>query len=99
MFKSLEKQYKKLMEDLMKVNEALANERIEATAGGGMVKAVVSGQGEVLEITISPEVVDPNDVEMLQDLVLSAVRSALNEAAKRKEQALSQITGGLLPPF
>lgn len=87
------------MEDLMKVNEALANERIEATAGGGMVKAVVSGQGEVLEITISPEVVDPNDVEMLQDLVLSAVRSALAEAAKRKEQALSQITGGFLPPF
>jgi len=104
MFKSLgplggsfAKQYKKMMEELQRLEEQLAEERIEASAGGGMVKAVASGKGELLEITISPEVVDANDVEMLQDLVLAAVREALEEAEKRRTEVLSQITGGILP--
>lgn len=91
------KQYKKMMEELQRLEEQLAEERIEATAGGGMVKAVASGKGDLLEITISPEVVDPNDVEMLQDLVLAAVREVLEEAEKRRAEVLSQLTGGIFP--
>lgn len=91
------KQYKKMMEELQRLEEQLGEERIEATAGGGMVKAVASGKGELLEITISPEVVDPNDVEMLQDMVLAAVREALEEAEKKRAEVLSQLTGGILP--
>jgi len=94
---SFAKQYKKMMEELQKVEEELAQERIEASAGGGMVKAVVSGKGELLEIKIAPEVVDPNDVEMLQDLVVAAVREALEEAEKKRAEVLSQFTGGILP--
>ncbi|MBC7328426.1 YbaB/EbfC family nucleoid-associated protein [bacterium] len=100
LFKSLGplgKQYKKMMEELQKIEEQLSEERIEASAGGGMVKAVASGRGELLEIIISPEVVDPNDVEMLQDLVLAAVREALSEAEKRRAEVLSQFTGGIIP--
>ncbi|MGB9607045.1 MAG: YbaB/EbfC family nucleoid-associated protein [bacterium] len=94
---SFAKQYKKMMEDLQKLEEELAQQRIEASAGGGMVKAVASGKGELLEIKISPEVVDPNDVEMLEDLVLAAVREALEEAEKKRAEVLSQFTGGIFP--
>ena len=72
--------------------------RIEATAGGGVVTAVASGSGELVDLKIQPEAVDPNDVEMLQDLVLAAVREALEKARKAQEERLGGLTGGLNIP-
>jgi len=71
---------KQMMEDAEKMQEKLEETRLDGTAGGGMVKALVNGHGQLLELTISPEVVDPNDVGMLQDLVMMAVREALEKA-------------------
>ena len=66
-----------------------------ASVGGGVVEAKVNGKKEVLAITIKPEAVDPNDVEMLQDLVVSAVNEALRQAAEAMEQGMNKVTGGL----
>ena len=99
---SLQKQLMRQMEEFQRnvqaAQEELAKMRIEGTAGGGAVKAVASGSGELLELTISPDAVDPNDVEMLQDLVLAAVRDALDNANKTQEEKLGGLTGGLSIP-
>jgi len=93
------KQVQKMQEDTVRVEEELKNERIEGTSGGGMVKTVANGHGEVLEIKIDSQVVDPEDVEMLEDLVISAVRDALEKSSELKQAKLQEITGGLsLPP-
>jgi DNA-binding YbaB/EbfC family protein len=92
------KQAKKAMESLQKAQEELEAERVEASAGGGMVTAAVTGMGEFIEIKISPQVVDPDDVEMLEDLVTSAVKEALESANKLKEERMSSLTGGLNLP-
>jgi len=76
----LMKLQKQMMEDAEKMQEKLEETRLDGTAGGGMVKALVNGHGQLLELTISPEVVDPNDVGMLQDLVMMAVREAREKA-------------------
>jgi len=76
----LMKLQKQMMEDAEKMQEKLEETHLDGTAGGGMVKALVNGHGQLLELTISPEVVDPNDVGMLQDLVMMAVREALEKA-------------------
>ena len=89
------KQAQKMLEDTRKVEESLAEERIEASSGGGMVKAVVTGKGEILEIKIDPQAVDPEDVEMLEDLVVSAVREALEQASQLKTEKMKEITGGM----
>jgi len=100
----LEKQLMRQMENLQRQMEAaqqeLAEVRLEASAGGGAVRAVANGQGDLVELHISPEAVDPNDVEMLQDLVLAAVREALEKGRKVQEEKMGNITGGLgLPGF
>lgn len=100
----LEKQLMRQMENLQRQMEAaqqeLAEVRLEASAGGGAVCAVANGQGDLVELHISPEAVDPNDVEMLQDLVLAAVREALEKGRKVQEEKMGNITGGLgLPGF
>jgi hypothetical protein len=89
------KQVKKMYEDFQKAQEELAAEKIEATSGGGMVKATVNGKGELLEVKIAPQVVDPDDVEMLEDLTTSAVREALSKAKELETQRMQSITGGL----
>lgn len=89
------KQAKKMYENVQKIQEELAQERIEATSGGGMVKAVVSGKGELLEVKIDPQVVDPDDVEMLEDLVITAVREALGKASEMEAERMQEATGGL----
>lgn len=89
------KQAKKMYEDVQKTQEELAQERVEASSGGGMVKAVVSGTGEVIEIKINPQVVDADDVEMLEDLVVTAVREALANAKKIETDRMQAITGGM----
>ncbi|MDH7600717.1 MAG: YbaB/EbfC family nucleoid-associated protein [Armatimonadota bacterium] len=89
------RQVQKMAEDTQKLEIELANERVEATSGGGMVKAVANAKGEILEIKIDPQVVDPEDVEMLEDLVVSAVREVLQKGLEIKTARLQEITGGL----
>jgi DNA-binding YbaB/EbfC family protein len=93
--RQLMRQVEKFQEEMKATQEELAALRIEASAGGGVVKAVVSGAGELLELQISPEAVDPKEVEMLQDLVLAAVREALEKARKTQEEKMGALTGGL----
>lgn len=89
------KQAQQMQEQLAKTQAELAERRFEGTAGGGMVTAVVTGGPELVEVTISPDVVDPDDVEMLEDLVVAAVRQAMDEAVKTTNEELGGITGGL----
>jgi len=89
------RQLQKLQDDVEAAQRELASMRIEASAGGGAVTAVASGSGELLEVRISPEVVDPKDVEMLEDLVLAAVRESLEKAHKAQEEKMSGLAGGL----
>ncbi len=89
------KQVQKMQADMLAAQDALATETVEASAGGGMVKAVVSGSGELQSISIAPEVVDPDDVEMLEDLVVAAVTEASRMAAELQQQRLGGVTGGI----
>ena len=88
-------QMEKLQQDLKTAQEELGKLRVEASAGGGAVTAVANGSGELLELRISPEAVNPDDVEMLQDLVLAAVREALEKARRAQEEKMGGMTGGL----
>lgn len=93
------KQVQKLQQDVARVQEEMKSERVEATAGGGVVKAVVNLHGDVQEIAIDPSVVDPADVPMLQDLVLAAVAEAQRSARNKAQEKMRDVTGGLpLPP-
>jgi DNA-binding YbaB/EbfC family protein len=83
---------------LTKMQEDLANERVEATAGGGVVKAIATGQQRLVAIEIDPSVVDPEDVEMLQDLVVVAVNDAFTKAQELASERLSGLTGGMKIP-
>ncbi len=88
------RQVQKVQEEFARVQEELARERVEATAGGGAVRVVADGHGRVLEVHIAPEVVDPGDVETLEDLVLAALNSAQEQARARAEERLRTVAGG-----
>jgi hypothetical protein len=88
-------QAQKMQEKLAAAQKELANRTFEGSAGGGMVVATVTGAQELVDISISPEVVDPDDVEMLQDLVVAAVRRALEAASAAASDELGGLTGGL----
>lgn len=88
---------KKMMEDAEKMQEKLDNARTEGSSGGGVVKAVADGQGHLLELTISPEAVDPNDVETLQDMVLLAVREALEKAEELRTEEQRKLLPANIP--
>ncbi|MGI6294748.1 MAG: YbaB/EbfC family nucleoid-associated protein [Armatimonadota bacterium] len=92
---NLMKQAQKMAAETERIQEELHNERVEVSSGGGMVTAVVTGAGELLEVKIDPQVVDPEDVEMLQDLIVSAVREALDKANETKQERLAELTGGM----
>ena len=93
------KQLAKLQEDLAAVQEELAELRVQGSAGGGVVVATVSGTGELCDITIAPEAVDPEDVPMLQGLIVAAVREAQRQAAQTRQEKMSALTAGLpIPP-
>lgn len=81
-----------------KMKEDLKSEYVEGTAGGGVVTVVSNGNSEITEIRIKPEAVDPEDVEMLQDLILAATNQALEKARQLNEDSVSEITGGLKLP-
>ena len=89
------KQAQKMQQDMLKMQEEMESREYDATAGGGMVKAVVNGKHEVLSLTINPEAVDPVDVEMLQDMVVAAVNEAMRKAEAEAAQNMSKLTGGL----
>lgn len=84
-----------MQEELARAQAELAERRFEGSAGGGMVTAVVTGGSELLEVKISPDVVDPTDVEMLEDLVVAAVRQAMDGAAQAAGAELGGLAGGL----
>ena len=89
------KQAQKMQQDMLKMQEELESKESDATAGGGMVKAVVNGKHELLSLSIHPEAVDPEDVEMLQDMVVAAVNEAMRKAEAEAAQNMSKLTGGL----
>jgi DNA-binding YbaB/EbfC family protein len=95
---SMMKQAQKLQGDMQKLQDELGNRTTEGTAGGGMVKAVVTGKQDVVSIEIEKEVVDPDDVEMLQDLVTAAVNEALRKSREMVTEEMSKLTGGIQIP-
>jgi DNA-binding YbaB/EbfC family protein len=92
------KQVKKMQEQMMKAQEELGSKVVEGTAGGGVVTVTANGHKKVLSIEIKPEAVDPDDVEMLQDLVLAAINDALNKADEIANQDMGKFTGGMNLP-
>jgi nucleoid-associated protein EbfC len=92
------KQMQKMQKKMAEAQEELGDKRIEGTAGGGMVTVVVSGHKEIVEVNIKEEVVDPEDIEMLQDLVLAATNDALKKADELTNQTMGQFTKGLNIP-
>ena len=89
------KQVQKMQQDMIRMQEELESKTYSATAGGGMVKAEVNGKNEIVSLMINPEAVDPDDVEMLQDMVIAAVNEALRTAETDKNNNMARMTGGL----
>lgn len=92
------KQAQKLQSKMMEMQAELGNRTVSAQAGGGMVEAVVNGRQELVSLRIDKEVATPDDVDMLQDLILAAVNEALNRAREMMAQEMSKLTGGLQIP-
>jgi DNA-binding YbaB/EbfC family protein len=93
------KKVQKLQADMAKMQEELKKRTLEATAGGGAVKVVITGEKQLQSIKIDPSAVDPQDVEMLEDLVLAAVNEAIKKVDDMMSQEMGKLTGGLnLPP-
>jgi nucleoid-associated protein EbfC len=92
---SLMQMAQKLQGDVAKIQEDIARMTVEASSGGGMVSAVVNGQHEVVSIQVDASVVDPADVEMLQDLIVAAVNQAMAKMRDKAKEEMAKITGGL----
>ena len=91
----LARQAQKLQQQMTKMKEELEEREYEATAGGGVVTARVNGKKELVALTIKPEAVDPDDVEMLQDTVMAAINEALRTATETSEREMGKLTGGM----
>lgn len=89
------KQAQKMQQDMLKMQQEMETKEYEATAGGGMVTAAVTGKRELVRLAIDPEAVDPEDVEMLQDMVIAAVNEAMRKAEADANANMSKLTGGL----
>ena len=94
----LMKQAQEMQAKMAKIQEEVGARTVEASAGGGMVTVIANGKQEILSIAIEPQVVDPDDIDMLQDLVVAAVNQALKEAAEMMATEMGKITGGLKVP-
>lgn len=92
------KKVQKMQQDMLKMQEELKNRTVEATAGGGAVTVVVTGRKTVEKVTIAPSAVDPEDVEMLEDLVTSAINEAMRKVDEMTEKEMGKITGGMKLP-
>ncbi len=97
-FGKMMKQAQQLQAKMLKMQEELAQKTVEATAGGGMVTAVVNGKHELVSIRIEKDVVDPEDIEMLQDLIVAAVNEGVRKAQDMATEEMSKLTGGLNIP-
>ncbi|MDD3840453.1 MAG: YbaB/EbfC family nucleoid-associated protein [Clostridia bacterium] len=92
------KQAQKMQKQMLKMQQELEQKEVEATVGGGVVTVKANGKKEVVSIEIQPEAVDPEDVEMLEDLVIAAVNEALRKADEMVEQQMKKVTGGMNIP-
>lgn len=92
------KKVQKMQQDMVKMQEELKNRTVEATAGGGAVTVVVTGRKTVEKVTIAPSAVDPEDVEMLEDLVTTAINEAMRKVDEMTEKEMGKITGGMKLP-
>ena len=93
------KQAQKMQQDMMRMQQELQEKEYEAAAGGGVVTATVTGKRELKALEIDPEAVDPDDVEMLQDMIVAAVNEALRAAENDAASTMQKLTGGLGLPF
>lgn len=96
--KGMMKKVQKMQQDMLKMQEELKNRTVEATAGGGAVTVVVTGRKTVEKVTIAPSAVDPEDVEMLEDLVTTAINEAMRKVDEMTEKEMGKITGGMKLP-
>ena len=96
--KDLMKQAQKMQQDLAKAQEELANKIVEGSSGGGMVTVKMNGKNQVLSLKIDPEVVDPDDIEMLEDLIIAAINEAQEKISQTSQDELSKLTGGINIP-
>ena len=94
----LMKQAQKMQQQMAEAQESLASQSLEVSSGGGAVKVVINGEKKIQELTISPDVVDADDVEMLQDLVMSAINEAIRQIDETASAQMSKLTGGLNIP-
>ncbi len=97
-FGDMMKQVQKMQAKMMELQAELDEKRVEASAGGGMVKAVVSGKGDLKEVKIDPEVLKDADVEMLEEMIVSAITQAQQDAQRMQQETMSALTGGLSIP-
>lgn len=95
---SVVKRAQQMQEEMEKIQSEIETKEVTATAGGGMVTVVATGKKEIKEITIKPEVADPDDIETLQDLIIVAVNDAISQADEMMAEGMSAITGGLNIP-
>jgi DNA-binding YbaB/EbfC family protein len=95
---NLFKQAQQMQQKMVKMQEELAQRTVEASVGGGMVSVTVNGKNEVLRLKIEPQVVDPDDIEMLEDLVLAGVNEALRKSQEMISDEMSKLTGGMKIP-
>lgn len=93
------KQMQKMQKKMAEAQEELGEQKIEGSAGGGMVKVIVTGHKEVVDVIIKPEAVDPDDIDMLQDLVLAATNDALKKVEEMTNNTMGQFTKGMNLPF
>jgi DNA-binding YbaB/EbfC family protein len=93
------KQAQKMQADMLKVQEELEQKEFAATSGGGVVTATVNGKKELISVKILPDAVDPDDVEMLEDLIVAAVNEAIRKAEEASTQSMAKVTGGMNLPF
>lgn len=95
---NLMKQAQQMQKRMMKLQEEMAQKTVEASVGGGMVTVTANGRSEILQVKIEPQVVDPDDVEMLEDLVVAGVNEALRKAQEMVSEEMSKVTGGMKIP-
>ncbi len=95
---NLQRMAQQMQQEMLRIQTELETLTVDGTAGGGVVKAVVTGKQELVSVTIDPAAVDPSDVEMLQDLIIAAVNDALRSSRQVAEEKMAAVTGGLRLP-
>ena len=96
--KKLQQMQQQMQQEMGDIQAKMGDERVEAASGGGAVKVTMNGNQEVKAISISPEAVDPDDLEMLEDLVTAAVNAAVEKSQAMRQEAMGNVAGGMLPP-